>query len=114
MKNIKTLGFDMTTISYNHFIKWMSYCLIPLTLFVNSRKRISKEIHLRDSTPARKQGMSSWKEDSNYHRRSLLEIAMYRFKSKFTEKLAARDFKGQVSECIIKCAILNKLPTLRP
>ena len=61
----------------------------------------------------RKLGMSAWKEDSNYHRRSLSETAMYRFKSKFTEKLAARDFKGQISECIIKCAILNKIPTPR-
>ena len=77
----------------------------------NSKKvPLQRDENIRN---VRKQGMSAWKEDSNYHRRSLSETAMYRFKSKFTEKLAARDFKGQMSECIIKCAILNKLPTPR-
>ena len=61
----------------------------------------------------RDMGMTEWKKKNNYHRRSISEAAMYRFKVKFTDKLSSRDFKAQVNECLIKCNILNNLPTPR-
>ena len=75
----------------------------------NSKKpSLQRDEHIRN---IRKNGRSQWKKEEKYHQRSLSETAMYRFKVKFTEKMASRDFKAQINECLIKCNILNKMPT---
>ncbi len=51
-------------------------------------------------------GRRLWKRWSGYHRRSLAETAMSRFK-RLGERLAARDPARQVAEVQIRCAILN-------
>ena len=43
--------YFLNFISYNRFIEWMSYCLIPLASFLNSRKGASQGIQFIDSTP---------------------------------------------------------------
>ena len=48
-----------------------------------------------------------WKEKENYHRRSLNEVAMFRFKTSFGGELQARTFENQKTEVNIKCKILN-------
>lgn len=50
-----------------------------------------------------------WKKSSNYHQRSKVETAMYRFKTLLGDKLSSRKLKNQKNEALIKCAILNKL-----
>lgn len=60
----------------------------------------------------RKMGRSGWKKESGYHRRSLSETAMFRFKQICGEKLSARIFESQGVEVFVKCNILNKMTAM--
>lgn len=60
----------------------------------------------------RKHGRAAWKEESNYHQRSLSETAMSRYKTTFGVELNARSDERQQTETAIKCAILNKFTAL--
>lgn len=57
-------------------------------------------------------GRKRWKKRRGYHRRSLAETAMYRFKITFGGNLAARELKHQKTEAAVKAKILNKLRKL--
>lgn len=57
-------------------------------------------------------GRAQWKQESGYHRRSLAETAMFRYKSLFGPKLGARGFAAQATEAFIRCAALNKMTSL--
>jgi hypothetical protein len=51
-------------------------------------------------------------EESGYHRRSLAETAMFRFKTIFGDHLNARETQRQKSEARIKCSALNRMTRL--
>ena len=70
----------------------------------NPRDAIVREIRAR--------GRKKWKEENNYHRRSLSETAMFRYKQIFGDHLNARLFESQAQEAFIKCNILNKMTGL--
>ena len=53
-----------------------------------------------------------WKKLKGYHRRSLAETGMYRFKTLFGRDLKSRKLQGQQSEVYIKCKALNKMTNL--
>jgi IS5 family transposase len=55
----------------------------------------------------RKVGRKRWKEESNYHRRSLAETGVFRLKTIFGGSVRARGFEGQAAEMLIRCAALN-------
>jgi hypothetical protein len=57
----------------------------------------------------RKHGRKRWKRDSGYHRRSLAETTMFRFKATFGGKLSARTFDNQAAELFIQCSALNRM-----
>jgi transposase len=57
----------------------------------------------------RKHGRKKWKRNANYHRRSLAETTMFRFKAIFGGNLSARKFENQAVELFIKCAALNRM-----
>jgi IS5 family transposase len=57
-------------------------------------------------------GRAEWKRESGYHRRSLAECAMFRFKTLFGERVRARTFPGQAAEALIRCAALNRMTRL--
>jgi hypothetical protein len=57
----------------------------------------------------RKHGRKKWKRDTNYHRRSLAETTMFRFKAIFGGSLSVRKFQNQAVELFIKCAVLNRM-----
>ncbi|MDX2249845.1 MAG: IS5 family transposase, partial [Bacteroidia bacterium] len=57
-------------------------------------------------------GRKQWKQESGYHRRSLAETAMYRFKTLFGNQLSARNFENQQTEAAIKILCLNKMTAL--
>ena len=57
-------------------------------------------------------GMKAWKQNSHYHRRSLAETAMYRFKQLLGRTLAARNFESQCTEAFIKCSAMNRMTNL--
>jgi hypothetical protein len=53
-----------------------------------------------------------WKKLKDYHRRSLAETGMYRFKTLFGGNLKSRTFQGQQSEVYIKSKALNAMTCL--
>ncbi len=57
----------------------------------------------------RKHGRKKWKRDTDYHRRSLAETTMFRFKAIFGGNLSSRKFDNQAAELFIKCAALNRM-----
>lgn len=52
-------------------------------------------------------GRKGWKKSVGYHRRSLVETAMFRLKKLFGGHLANREFKHQATEAFIRCRSLN-------
>lgn len=64
--------------------------------------------HPRDAILAEisSKGKEAWKRESGYHRRSLAENMIYRFKQ-LGERLFSRRFERQVTECHVRVAILN-------
>ncbi|MFM5272834.1 IS5/IS1182 family transposase, partial [Aeromonas veronii] len=60
----------------------------------------------------RKEGLAHWKKISGYHRRSLAETAMYRFKQLLAGKISLRNYNGQVGEVMAYVCAMNKLNAL--
>lgn len=52
-------------------------------------------------------GRAEWKVEAGYHKRSLSEVAMHRYKSSIGNTLSTRKFENQVTEAKIGCHILN-------
>lgn len=52
-------------------------------------------------------GRKAWKQEVGYHRRSLSETAMHRYKMTIGNTLAARKMENQVTEVRVGCHILN-------
>ena len=53
-----------------------------------------------------------WKNLKGYHRRSLAETGMYRFKTLFGRDLKSRSLQGQQSEAYAKSSALNIMTRL--
>jgi IS5 family transposase len=70
--------------------------------------------HLRDENlrQVRRIGRKRWKQSSHYHRRSISENGMFRFKTIFGDRLSSRVFENQATEMFIKCAALNRMINL--
>ncbi|MBX2927122.1 MAG: IS5 family transposase [Saprospiraceae bacterium] len=54
-------------------------------------------------------GRKEWKQESGYHRRSLSETAMFRYKKIFGAELLSRKLKSQKTEAAVKVICLNKM-----
>jgi len=67
--------------------------------------------HARDENLRRIRGIGRkrWKEEIGYHRRSIAENTMFRFKTVFGDVIASRLFGNQRTEVLLKCKILNKM-----
>jgi hypothetical protein len=65
-----------------------------------------RDIALRS---VRKHGRKKWKQDADYHRRSLSETAMFRHKTAFGGKVLSRKFENQATELLCQCAMLNRM-----
>ena len=59
----------------------------------------------------KRQGKKAWKEENKYHRRSLAETGMYRFKTLCGGALSSCKFESQVNEVYLKCTVLNLMKT---
>lgn len=55
---------------------------------------------------------SLWKKLTGYHRRSLVETTMFRYKQIFGGLLRSRSWINQKIEAILKCHIINKMTNL--
>ena len=60
----------------------------------------------------RRVGRKKWKQEAGYHRRSLAETAVFRFKTIFGNTLSTRTLPRQMTEARIKCAALNRMTHL--
>jgi hypothetical protein len=60
----------------------------------------------------RQVGRQKWKDESGYHRRSLAETAVFRFKVIFGNSLSTRTIERQITEVRIKSAALNRMTRL--
>jgi hypothetical protein len=67
--------------------------------------------HPRDENlrSIRKHGRKKWKRIAGYHRRSIAETTMFRFKTLFGGSLRSRRFDNQTTELLVKCAALNRM-----
>ena len=57
-------------------------------------------------------GRAAWKSKIGYHRRSLVETTMYRFKTIFGDRHRARKPPSQRAESRLRCSILNRFTQL--
>lgn len=60
----------------------------------------------------RKIGRKKWKQECGYHRRSLAETTMFRYKTIFGDRVNARNIDNQFKELLVKCAVLNRMTHL--
>jgi hypothetical protein len=69
------------------------------------------EVHPRNQILDRIEavGRQHWKQESGYHRHSLAETTMFRFKTIFGGMLRRRRFDNQAVELFLKCAALNRM-----
>jgi hypothetical protein len=72
-------------------------------------ERLVRDENLRS---IRKNGRKQWKQDVGYHRRSLAETTVFRYKTIFGDKAQSRKIENQFAEMFIKCAALNRMTHL--
>jgi len=72
-------------------------------------ERLLRDENLRH---IRRTGRAKWKRESNYHRRSIAETTVFRYKTIFTDKLQSRKQENQFQEMHIKSAVLNQMTHL--
>lgn len=82
------------------------------------RKYARIRIHGNDSSPPyardenlraiQKTSRARWKIESGYHKRSLVENTMFRFKTIMGDRLSFRRKENQATEALVKCNILNQ------
>jgi hypothetical protein len=79
-----------------------------------ARWRGTPELRDRDEAVCRSRqvGKEQWKRESGYHRRSLVETAMMRLKTLFSERLRAREWRRQQTELRLRCAVMNRMTAL--
>ena len=73
-----------------------------------------QERRLRDENlrRIRQVGRKQWKKEVGYHRRSLAGTQMFRMKTIFGERVSARQFAGQATQALVRCAALNTMTHL--
>jgi hypothetical protein len=81
---------------------------------VRARVRSGAEFGDRNAAVlrGREVGRDEWKKEAGYHRRSLVETAMLRFKTIFSDKLKAREWRRQEAELRVRCAAMNRMTSL--
>jgi hypothetical protein len=60
----------------------------------------------------RRLGIKRWKKKVGYHKRSLVETAIFRLKTIFADKLKSREGQRQATEVIIRCRAMNRMTDL--
>lgn len=71
--------------------------------------RLDRDEHVR---AIRRVGRAQWKRDVGYHRRSLVETAVFRLKQLFGPHLSARTRAGQTTEARLRGVALNRMTHL--
>ena len=78
------------------------------------RANTKSERHARDENlrQIRKIGRKQWKQQSNYHRRSIAEMTVFRYKVIIGDRLRTRLVENQFNEMALNCATLNRMTAL--
>jgi len=81
---------------------------------VRARVRSGAEFGDRNAAVqrGREVGRDEWQREAGYHRRSLAETAMMRFKTIFSDRLKAREWRRQQTELRVRCAAMNRMTSL--
>ena len=58
------------------------------------------------------EGRVQWKKEIGYHRRSLVETFMFRYKTIVGDRLSAKKWQTQVAEVKIKLVVINRMTEL--
>lgn len=64
------------------------------------------------SAPDKEEALRAWKQENNYHRRSLVETNMSRMSFIFGDQMSARSPENQFTDLAIRCRIINKMNKL--
>ncbi len=64
------------------------------------------------SAPDKEEELRLWKQENNYHRRSLVETNIGRLNSIFGDEMSARTPENQYTDLAIRCRIINKMNKL--
>lgn len=93
--------------SYSEVLKKKANPLIP----PRSNAALWEDGHPRNEAVKRlKSGeMKEWKVESGYHKRSISETAMFRYKQLINGKLSLRNYNAQVGEALAGVWALNKI-----
>lgn len=75
----------------------------------SGKSPIDRDEHIRF---IHKYARKRWKRESGYHRRSIAETAMSRYKGIFGERLRSRGDHQQQTEMLLQCSILNRMTAL--
>jgi len=77
-------------------------------------KKLNPVLKTRDENIKRigEIGRTEWKKEANYHKRSLSEVAMFRYKTIIGDKIMSRKFENESIEVRIGCLILNEMTKL--
>lgn len=62
-----------------------------------------------DIKKIKEHGSRQWKTEMGYHKRSLSEVAMFRYKTIIGDTLMSRKLENEATEARIGCLILNKI-----
>jgi hypothetical protein len=61
-----------------------------------------------NSAPDKEEELRLWKQENNYHRRSLVETNMSRINFIFSDQMSARTSENQFTDLAIRCRIINR------
>jgi len=75
----------------------------------SKEERLIRDENLRRR---RRVGRKQWKQEVDYHRRSLAETQRFRVKTIFGDRVSARHFAGQATQVLVRCAALNTMTHL--
>jgi IS5 family transposase len=79
---------------------------------LNSNPSVAQQERNRNIRSIRELGRREWHTSSGYSRRSLVENAMYRYKTIIGRSIRSRTFDGQRLEVQLACKILNRMTHL--
>jgi len=78
-------------------------------IWQHGNRRAERQVRDENLRRIRQIGRKAWKRESGYHRRSLAETTVFRYKTIFGDRLQTRKIENQFSEMFIKCVALNRM-----
>ncbi len=101
---------------YDAISKYQARATIPprrgARIWQHGNTKAERQVRDENLRRIRQVGKKQWKQESGYHRRSLSETTVFRYKAIFGDKLQTRKVENQFNEMFIKCAALNRMTHL--